>query len=126
MSLPPVSRARLQATLAAVIALGLWLWLRGLFATCVLLVAASIAVLAWLAPRAHAPVQRVLDRAAHGLAVGVSWALLAVVYVGMFVPMRAWRALTGHDPLGLRRDLRAESYLCALPPARPERFRRMY
>lgn len=126
MSLSPVSRARLQATLAAVIALGLLLWLRGLFATCVLLVAASVAGLAWLAPRAHAPVQRVLDRAARGLAVGVSWALLALVYGALFVPMRVWRALTGRDPLDLRRDIRAASYLRPLPPARANRFGRMY
>jgi len=126
MSLSPVHRARLQSTLAVAIACGLWFWLRGWFATGVLIVATTLAALAWAAPRAHAPIQRILDRAARGLTIGVSWALLALTYVGLFVPLRVWRALTGSDPLGLRRDVRAESFLRPLPPPRRDRFRRMY
>ncbi len=126
MRLTSFSKARLQATVAALLALALWLWLRGLFATCVLIVASGLAVLAWLAPQAYAPVHRGILRLAHATAAVVSWLLLALAYLGMFVPLRLWHALTGKDLLGLRRDARAATYLRAIPPPRPRHFERMY
>lgn len=118
--------ARLQATIGAGLALALWLWLRGPVATAVLALAGALAALAWFAPRAHAPIHRVLTRGAHAFAVGVSWILLGVAYLGLFVPLRAWRWIARQDPLALHRDPRRATFLRELPPPRPGRFERMY
>lgn len=126
MPTPVLSRPRLQASLAALLAGILWLWLGGIVPAVAFGLAAALALLAWAAPGAHAPVHRLLERAGRGIAVASSWILLAIAYAGLFVPMRLWRALTGRDPLGLRPDPRRETYLRPLPPARPDRFGRMY
>lgn len=123
---PHLRRARLQATIAALLALAVWWWLGGVFMTAVLIVATGFALLAWLAPAAYVPVHRVGERLAHLTAGSVSWLLLGAAYLSLFVPLRLWRALTGQDVLGLRRDCRAASYLRPLPPPRPRRFERMY
>jgi len=122
----PFTKPRVQSSVALVVAALLWWWLRSGLAATILGIAVVLATLAWCAPRAHAPVQRVLDAAARGVAVGFSWILLAVTYVAIFVPLHLWRALLGRDPLGLRRDLRSESHLRPIPPPRPGRFGRMY
>lgn len=120
------TRPRIQATIAAVLAAALWWWLRGAIAASVLGLALALAALAWVSPRAHAPVQRLLERLGHAFAVLVSWILLAAVYLGVFVPLRGWRTLSGRDPLLRRADPGASSYLRPLPPARVKHFERMY
>lgn len=108
------------------VAVGVWLWLGGWAAAGVAIAAAGLAVLAWARPAAHAPVHRALERAAHALATAISWVLLAAAYLALFVPLRLWRWITGRDPLALRHERRSETFLRPMPPARPDRFRRMY
>jgi hypothetical protein len=86
----------------------------------------SLALLAWVSPPHFAPIQRALDRVLHGLLAGLTWLLLALIYLGVFTPLRGWRALTRRDVLQLRRDPAAPTYLRALPPASPDRFDRQY
>jgi hypothetical protein len=122
----PDRKPRLQATVAAILALGLWLWLRGPLPAVVAIVVSSLAGLAWLAPSAYAPVHRGIECLAHATAMAVSWLLLGLVYLGIFVPLRLWRAATRNDALGFRRDPCATTYLKPLSPPRPGRFERMY
>jgi hypothetical protein len=126
MAFAPIPRARWQATFAVAGAWLLW-WRVGGLPVIVLAVLASVfALLAWLAPARYAPVQRGIDRLAHGLLGGLSWLLLGLVYFGLFTPLRIWRRLTRHDPLHLRPDPTASSYLRPLPPAAPGRFDRQF
>ncbi len=125
-SAPPLTRSRVQASVALLVATGVWLWLGGFVPAIALGLTALLAGLAWVSPTAYAPVHQLLERAGRGLAVAVSWILLAAAYAGLFVPLRLWRALTGRDQLGLRPDVRAETYLRPLPRPRPGRFERMF
>lgn len=88
--------------------------------------AAGLALLAWASPPHYAPVQRLLDRVLHTLLAGLTWLLLALIYLGVFTPLRLWRALSGHDPLHRRADPTATTYLRPLPPAAPGRFDRQF
>lgn len=126
MALAPHQRARLQATAASAGTLILWWRLGGIIPAVIAGLAASLALLAWVSPPHYAPVQRALDRVLHALLAGLTWVLLAVIYLGVFTPLRLWRALTGHDPLQRRADPAATSYLRPLPPAAPGRFDRQF
>ena len=126
MSRVPSIRPRLQATIALVVAVGVWLALGNRIAAGVAVVMAILAVLAWAAPAAYAPVHRGLERGAHALAAAVSWVLLGGAYLGLFLPLRLWRSITRRDPLALRPDERSDTFLRPVPPAHPERFRRMF
>jgi hypothetical protein len=119
-------RARLQSSLAALGATCLWLWLRSPVSATVALVAGSLALLAWVSPPLYAPVQRLLDGFVHLLLTAITWLLLGLIYLTVFVPLRLGRALSGHDPLRLRSDPSAASYLQPLPPAHPDRFNRQF
>jgi hypothetical protein len=112
MPLTPGNRARLQATLASLIASGVWWRFTTTWTAVVALLLLALAALAWGAPPAYAPVRRALDRAARALAATFTWVVLALVYFGLFTPLRLWRALCRQDPLGLRRpDRSVVSYL---------------
>jgi len=122
----PANRSRLQATLAAFAALAMW-WLSGRPALAVMATFLALAALvAWIAPARYRPFQSALDAAIHALLVGVSWTLLAVVYFGLFTPIRAIASLLGRDPLGGRRAPAGESYLTPLPPGATGRFDRQF
>lgn len=111
MPLAPIPRARLQATLACAGTLALWAWRGGLLPAALAGLAAALALLAWISPVRYAPVQRALDRGVHLLLTALTWLLLGLVYLLVFTPLRAMRALTGSDPLHRRFDRSATSYL---------------
>ena len=126
MARTPATRARWQATLAWAGTLVLWWRLGGLVPAVVAGLAGALALLAWLGPAHYAPVQRVLDRMVHIVLAGLTWLLLALVYFGIFLPLRGWRALTRTDPLQRRPDPAAQTYFRPLPPAAPGRFDRQF
>lgn len=126
MSPAPLLRSRLQATVAAGIATLLWWRFQGNVSAVLAAVLGTFALLAWLAPRLYAPIQRGLDRFAHALLSGFTWLVLGVVYFGLFTPIRIWRALTRRDPLQLRIDPGAESYFQSLPSSAQRRFDRQF
>ena len=86
----------------------------------------SLALMAWVSPPHFAPIQRALDRLLHVVLAGLTWFLLAIIYFGVFTPLRGWRALTRRDSLQLRPDPAATTYLRALPPAATGRFDRQF
>jgi hypothetical protein len=126
MPLRPTQRARLQASAACVGGLVLWWRLGGRAPAVFAGFLASLALLAWVSPPHYAPIQRFLDRVLHLVLAGLTWILLALIYGGLFVPVRCWRALTGRDPLQRRPDPGAATYLRPLPPAAPGRFDRQF
>jgi hypothetical protein len=126
MAHSPAARARWQATLAGIGTLLLWWRIGGGWPAVAAGVAGALALLAWLSPAHYAPVQRVLDRMLHAVLAGLTWFLLAVIYFGIFMPLRGWRALTGTDPLQRRPDPAAKTYFRPLPPAAAGRFDRQF
>ncbi|ACB73813.1 hypothetical protein [Opitutus terrae] len=127
MPLAPANRARLQASLA-VVGLAVLCWrVPGVVTTVLLMLGATLALVAWISPRAYAPVQRGFDALLHGLLVVLTWTSLALVYFGLFTPVRVWRLLTHNDPLGLRSQQGSAptTYLQPLPPT-PARFDRQF
>jgi hypothetical protein len=126
MAFAPQNRARLQASLACGGALALLWWLGGRGPVIAVGITGPLALLAWLSPGRYAPVQRGLDLLVHGLLTMLTWFLLGVVYLGVFTPLRGWRALTNQDPLQRRSDPAPTTYLRPLPPATPGRFDRQF
>lgn len=125
MPLSPVSRARLQATLACAGTLALWAWRGGLLPAALAGLAAALALLAWASPGRYAPVQRALDRGVHLLLTALTWLLLGLVYLLVFTPLRALRAVTGKDALQRRFDRSAGTYL-RTPTGSPGRYDRQF
>jgi hypothetical protein len=126
MPLAPVTRARLQATLACAGTLALWAWRGGLVPAALAGLMAALALLAWTSPVRYAPVQRTLDRGVHLLLVGLTWLLLGLVFFLVITPLRVIRALTGSDPLQRRFDRTADSYHRAPPAGSAGRFDRQF
>ena len=125
MPLAPFTRARLQASAACAGTLALWWWRGGVVSASLAGVAATLAVVAWVAPARYAPVQRALDRLVHGLLTAITWVLLGLVYFLVFTPLRFARSLAGRDSLARAPDPAATSYLQP-PPAGPRRFDRQF
>ena len=119
-------RARLQATLACFGTLFIWWKFHGLNAAIIAALAGSLALLAWLSPAHYAPFQRLLDRILHVGLMALTWLVLAVLYLGLFTPIRFWRALTRNDPLQRHTDPGATTYLRPLSSAVPKRFDRQF
>ena len=117
-------RSRLQTLAGFFIALTIWWLTRHAVALVAVVIAGTFTALAWLAPALFAPIQRALDAVVRGIVAAVSWILLALVYFGVFCPIRLWRAVTGADPLRKRRDPSAASYLTPAPT--PSRFDRQF
>ena len=126
MALAPVTRARLQATLAAAAAGLLWSRTRHPGPAVLAGVLSTLALVAWLAPARYAPVQRVLDRLLQLLLGGLTWLVLGLVYFGFFTPLRICGALLRRDPLRLRPAPAATSYLQPLSPDATRRFDRQF
>jgi len=92
-----------------------------------LVVAAVMFALALIWPRAWAPIQAALDRAARGATAVVTWILLGVVFAVCFLPGRLLLALLRRDPLRRAWEPARPSYWEPLPRAgMPERFRRQF
>jgi len=126
MALAPARRARLQATAALAGSLVLLWRLRGPVSLALACVLGLLAVLAWLAPSSYAPVQRTLDRLTHALLAALTWCLLGLVYFGLFAPLRLARTLARRDPLQLRRDPAAPTFLRPLAPRSADHFERQF
>jgi|GEM_PF-4572698 len=109
-------RPRLQASIAVFVTAGLWYWKPGYITAACAIVAALLALLAWLVPPAYAPFARAFQRFGHVVLVIFTWSILGLVFFGVLLPLRLWRALRGHDPLQRRR---APSYLHPLPQTPP-------
>ena len=110
-----LTRARIQATLACFGTLAIWYWRGGVGPAALAGLAATLALVAWVSPPLYAPVQRALDRGVRLILAALTWLILGVVWLLVFTPLRAFRSLTGRDPLRRTFDRTAESYL--LPPA---------
>lgn len=104
----------------------LWWRIGGILPASTAGLAGGLAVLAWVSPPHYAPVQRVLDQILHVALTGLTWFLLALLYLGIFTPLRLWRALMKHDPLHRRFDSAATTYLRPLPPTATGRFDRQF
>lgn len=126
MALTPISRARLQATLACGGACTLFLWRGGFGPAVAVSVTALLALMAWIIPRAYAPVQRGFDRVIHLALTAFTWLLLGLLYLLVFTPLRLGRAVFGRDPLQRRPDSAATTYLRPVPPAATNRFDRQF
>jgi hypothetical protein len=127
MASASLTRARWQAALACGGATVLW-WRTHAGAAMGLVAVTSIMLAgAWLAPRLYAPVQQALDRLLGTLLQALSWAILAVVYFGVFTPLRAVRAIMGGSWLtrNPRTDPETSSF-SALPPSAIGRFDRQF
>lgn len=126
MAHPPISRARWQASLAFAGSLIVWWRFRGVLPVALVVFTTVFAVLAWLAPQRYAPVQRGLDFVTRAIVSGFSWVALSLVYFGLFTPLRIARSIVGRDPLKLKLDPAASSYLQALPTNTRPRFDRQF
>jgi hypothetical protein len=125
MALASPVRSRLQASLASAATLALW-WRRpGPPTATIAAIAAGLALVAWFFPRVYAPVQRGLDHLTHAIVAAVSWVILALVYFGLFAPLRAIRWMAGKPSLQMRRDPAAATYLAAVR-AGPRSFERQF
>jgi hypothetical protein len=92
-----------------------------------LILATVMFVVALLWPRAWAPIQAGLDRAARGLTAVVTWILLGAVFAVCFLPGRLLLALLRRDPLHRAWQPGRTSYWEPLPRSDDAgRFRRQY
>jgi len=126
MALTPVSRARLQATLACAGACMLLAWRGGRGPGIAAVITTVLALLAWFFPAGYVPVQRALDQTLHLILTALTWLLLGLLYLLVFTPLRLWRTLTSRDPLQQRLDPKATTYLQPMPPAAARRFDRQF
>jgi hypothetical protein len=109
-----------------VTATGWYRW-RHRWSLALLILAAVMFVVALLWPRAWAPIQAGLDRAARGVTAVVTWILLGAVFVVCFLPGRLLLALLRRDPLHRAWEPARSSYWEPLPPTHDAgRFRRQY
>jgi hypothetical protein len=115
MPLAAANRARLQATAACAGALVLWWRFATPLTVALLVLAFALASIAWLSPRHYASVQHAFDFLTHTLLAALTWCVLALVYFGLFTPLRLGRAITGKDPLALRPPSRRSTYFRVTP-----------
>jgi hypothetical protein len=120
------TRARLQATAAFAGGLGLWWRFQNNWVIALVGVMAALALLAWIAPERHKPVQRAFDWITRGIVAGFTWLILGVVYFGLFTPLRLLGVLMGRDPLRQKPDRSTTTYLRELPAASEGRFDRQF
>jgi hypothetical protein len=120
------ARARLQATVAFVGGLVLWWRFGSGWSMAAVGVLAVLALLAWLAPERHQPVQHAFDWLTRRLVAGFTWLILGVVYFGLFTPIRLLGALTGRDALGQKPNRSVKTFLRPLPPVSTGRFGRQF
>ncbi|MBS0632630.1 MAG: hypothetical protein JSS11_12010 [Verrucomicrobia bacterium] len=120
------TKSRLQTTAAVVVASLVYLKTRHTLPAVVAGTFLVFAAIAWLSPRHYVPVQKGFDQLAHWTVLGVSWVLLAAVFILIFTPMHLIRRLRGADPLELKLNPAEPTYLRPLPPAEANRFERQF
>lgn len=111
------------------VALAATVWLRWgtSWSLGILAVATLLLVLALFAPRAYAPIQTALTRLGRAIAVTLTWLLLGLVFLAIFVPGRLLLARRRRDPLQRRHDPERSTYWEPLSPATdPDRFKHQY
>jgi hypothetical protein len=116
------SRSRLQASCAFVGSIFLCWRFRAPWTFAIVAIATTFGLIAWLCPRHYLRIQRGFDFLTDRLLAGLTWLILALVYFGVFAPIRLWRALRRHDPLDLRMAPGANTYLHAVREMTPGRF----
>jgi len=121
-----LTRPRIQAILASLGTLAVWFWRGGTVPAVLAGLAAALALVAWVSPPHYAPVQRVLDRGVHLFLAALTWLVLGVVWLLVFTPLRAVRALTGSDPLRQKADRTADTYLQTPAAGGAGRFDRQF
>jgi hypothetical protein len=102
----PSPRIRMILTAAAAAiggAVAWWHW-RAPWTAALALVTSAQLLIAIAAPRAYAPIYRVLDGLVRGVLQAITWLLLGFVFAFVFVPGRIILALRGRDPLARRPD----------------------
>ena len=121
------ARQLLVPLLAAALAAGAWLRWPTPWSLGILTLATLLLGLALLAPRAYAPLQAALERFGRAVAALVTWILLGLVFVAVFIPGRVLIARRRRDPLRRRPEPGRASYWEPLSPATdPARFKRQY
>ena len=126
MTVAAKSRMRLQASLAAAGSAVLWWRLGGWAWSVILVLFAVLAVAAWAFPRHYQPVQRVFDFLTRMLVSGVSWALLALLYFAVFMPLRFLFQAGGKDFMRRRPAPEEKTNLLPLSAAAADHFKRQY
>lgn len=114
---------------AFAVALAATVWLRWgtSWSLGVLVLATLLLALALLAPRTYAPFQISLTHLGRAIAGTLTWLLLGLVFLAIFVPGRLLLALRRRDPLLRRPDPARPTYWEPLSPATdPDRFEHQY
>jgi len=121
------ARPLLAPLLAVAFATAAWVRWETLWSLGILTVATLLLGLALLAPRTYAPIQTALTRLGRAIAVTLTWFLLGLVFLAIFIPGRLLLALRRRDPLQRRPDPARTTYWEPLPPATsPNRFEHQY
>jgi hypothetical protein len=110
----PASPSRVRVVLPPAVGLlvaGYWVWRsRAAWSVALLAAVAVVFLLAVFAPRAFAPVQRVLDAITGVILQVVTYVLLALVFALVFVPGRLVLRLRRRDVLQRAKDAQAATY----------------
>jgi len=107
---PPRTRTILTAAAAAIGGAVAWWHWRAPWATALALVTSSLLLVAVFAPRAYAPVYRVLDGIVRGLLQAITWLILGLVFALVFIPGRLVLLLRRRDPLQRSPDPSCATY----------------
>lgn len=111
---------------SALAASGYWRW-RSPLTLGVLLFATALLGLALFAPRTFAPIQTMLERLGRLMATAVSWIILGLVFLLVFVPGRLFLLILHRDPIQRRPDPARTTYWEPLSPdLDPDRFKQQY
>jgi hypothetical protein len=107
---PRRSKVLLTAACAAVGGTLAWWHWRGPWLAGLAVLTGSLLIIAIFLPRLYAPVFAVLDGLVRVLLQAITWFILGVVFLLIFVPGRLLLALRRRDPLARRPDPAAATY----------------
>lgn len=97
----------------------LLLWREKAAAPWVLGAAVTVWLAAAVAPRALAPLERLLSRVFLAVTTALTYVILTIVFLLVVTPIGLVRRLLGKESLGLAPDPEIESYWVAVPPDGP-------
>jgi len=103
-----------------------WLARHSQAALLLLCCAGTVFVLSLLAPSLWAPLGRAVNKLVALLLQGLTWLLLLLLFVGLFIPGRLLLLLLRRDPLDRSLDAGRKSYWEPLAPRQPRHFERQY